>query len=222
MTAGQTPRRAGRGAEGWEAKTLRALAYPANIVLGGLAATLLAIPVVTALPAAVALARALHAWRVDGDDAVFTNTFREFGATWRRTLPTGAVTAGAGALLLVDALFLVSRLGTPDAGFAVLAAAAALPVAVVLVLAFLAIPVAAARHRDADAATWRREAARLVVLQPVRSAVVLVLSTGLVATCMLLPTMLPFLAFSVPGYLALATWQTEGGASGGGPQDATE
>lgn len=210
VAARPAPRREGRGPGSWEAKTLRALSYPANIVLGGFAASILALGVVTALPAAVALARALRAWREDDDDdAVFTNTFREFGATWRRTLPTGAVMAGISAVLLINALFLLSRLGTASAGPAILAAAAALPVAAVAALAFLAIPVTAARQPDASAPEWRTDAARLVILHPARSLLVLILTMALLATCLLLPTILPFVAFSIPGYLALATWPSD-------------
>ena len=64
-----------RGAAGelpWETSVLGWLAYPANLAFAGIAAFVLALPLVTALSAAIAVGVALDRWR-DGDETgVFT------------------------------------------------------------------------------------------------------------------------------------------------------
>lgn len=200
MTARRAPR--------WEQKLLTALSYPANLALGGAAAFLLGLGVVTLLPALIALARALHSWRRDGDDAVFTNTFREFARTWRRSIGLGIVVGLSLMLLTVDALFLLAQLTTNSQSLAVAFAAAAIPVAAVLLLGLLAVPIAAARLPQARMREWLLVAGHLIAAQGLRSLFLLVLTLAFLATCLLLPTVLPFFGYSIPLYFALITWTT--------------
>ncbi len=92
-----------------------------------------------------------------------------------------------------------------------LLAAATLPVAVVAGLFLLAVPTAATLTPDGDARVWLRAAARLIFAAPVRSILCLAISVAFLLTCLLLPTILPFVGLSVPCYLALITWSPERG-----------
>lgn len=196
--------------KGWEQKVLGFLSYPANIVLGGLAAFLLALPVVTLMPAAIALARAFSSWRDTGNDEVFTNTFREFAATWRRSLGLGFVALVPLALLVGDILFLLARLADEGGNpLALLISAAFIPVAAVLCLMLLAIPVAAAHEREGSWRTWLRAAAVLVVMKPLNSFMVLLVLLTVLLVCIVFPTMIPFIGISAPIYLALVFWATQ-------------
>jgi uncharacterized membrane protein YesL len=199
------PPRTGRG---WEQRLLAAMAYPANLAFVGLAAVLLSLPVITILPASVAAARALRGWLREGDTAVFTATFREFGATWRRTLPLGVGSVAVVFLLLVDSVFLGRQL-SPAAGgagpVALVLAAATVPVALAVLLLLLALPVAAARSPSATRRQWLLEAGYLVARRPVQALLLLALVVSFGLTCYLLPTLVPFFALSLPVYLALVT-----------------
>lgn len=192
----------------WEQRLLALCAYPANIGLGGVAAFLLALPLVTLLPAAIALARAFALWRTNGDDAVFTNTFREFAATWRRSIGVGILAFVSVALLAVDGVFLTAQLSSGSASLAVLFAAAAIPVAIVVGMALLAIPVAAARNRDGSMREWLSLAGHLIAVMPLRSLFLLAFTVAFLVTCLLLPTVLPFVGVSVPIFFAIITWGT--------------
>ncbi|WP_418275364.1 hypothetical protein ACNHYB_10880 [Isoptericola jiangsuensis] len=202
MSTTSPPRRTG----GWEATTLRLLTYPANIVLGGLVAFVLAVPLVTLLPVAVALARALSVWHVQGDDAVVTSLLRELRATWRRTWRAGLVVGVAVALLVIDVLFLLSRFATSGAGLAALLVGAAVPVACALLLMLLLVPVSSSRDREGDLRSWAGHAATLVVGSPGRALLVLVLAAAVVGICVVLPTIGPFVLLSLPLDLAVRTW----------------
>lgn len=190
----------------WEHKLLALLGYPVNIALGGVAAFLLALPLITVLPAAVALSRALLRWRTDGDEAVFTNTFREFARTWRRTIPLGAAALLIVFVLALDTLFLLAKLTADPNGPALVLAAATLPVAILTGLFLLAVPTAAAQTPGATAGAWLRAATQLIFAAPIRSIVCLAIATACLMTCVLLPTILPFVGLSIPCYLALITW----------------
>lgn len=197
------PRRAPRS--GWEQTALRALAYPANLAFAGFAGFILALPLVTALPAAVAAARSMDGWLREDSTTVFTSTFREFAATWRRTLPLGVLTAVLVAILTVDVLFLWSQLATGTNGLALAMGAATVPVAISVALMLLALPVAASRNRDGTARQWLVEAAYLVTSRPLRATILLALSAAVTLTCVLIPTLVPFFWLSVPAYLALTS-----------------
>ncbi|RYV52122.1 hypothetical protein [Pengzhenrongella frigida] len=188
----------------WEQGLLAALAYPANLAFAGVATFLLALPLVTALPAAIAGARAMDGWLRHGDDTVFTATFREFAATWRRTLPLGALSLVVVALLGVDGAFLWSRL-VGGGSAALLLAAATIPVTVTVALVLLAVPVAATRSPDGSWRSWLVEAGYLVARRPARAGVLLLLTVAFALTCVLVPTVIPFFGLSVPVYLALVS-----------------
>ena len=198
---------------GWEHSLMRLLAYPANLMFAGLAAFVLAIPLVTALPAAVAAARSMDGWLRNDSNTVFTSTFREFGATWRRTLLPGVVTVVLVAILVVDGLFLWSQVNQGTSGLGLAAGAASVPVAVAVALLLLAFPVAASRNRDGTTKQWLIEAAYLIISRPLRAATLLVLSIAIVFTCVLLPTIIPFFGISVPVYLALVSLSATTAAS---------
>ena len=181
------------------------MAYPANLAFAGLAAFLLALPLFTALGAAVAAGRSMDRWLRAGDDTVFTNTFREFAATWRRTLAPGIGAAAVVFVLSVDAVFLWRQLTGGTSPIALVLAAGTVPVAVTVALVLLAVPVAAARTPDASARAWLVEAGYLVARRPIRAAVLLVIAVAFALTCYLLPTAVPFFGLSVPVYLALVS-----------------
>jgi uncharacterized membrane protein YesL len=181
------------------------MAYPANLAFAGLAAFLLALPLVTALGATVAAARSMGRWLREGDDAVFTATFREFAATWRRTLAPGVAAVAVVVMLSVDAVFLWRQLTGGTSPIALLLAAGTVPVAVAVALVLLALPVAAARAPDASAKAWLMEAGYLIARRPMRAAILLVITVAFALTCYLLPTAVPFFGLSVPVYLALVS-----------------
>ncbi len=217
MSAVTTRRR-----RGWEQRLLAAMAYPANLALGGVAAFILALPVITAVPAVVALGRAYGSWLREGDDAVFTGTFREFAATWRRTLPLGVAGAVVVALLVVNATFLLDRLDAGPDPLALVLAPATAVVGAAVTLLLLGLPVAAHRSRDADVKHWLAESGYLVARRPVRALALLAIVAAFVFTCGLLPTIVPFLGLSLPVYLAhVSLGQGDGagpGRGGTGPE----
>lgn len=195
-------RPSGRGAgagPGWEGAALRWLAYPANLAFAGIAGFVIALGVVTWLCAAVALVRALQRWLEDDLDTVFTTTFRELAATWRRTLPLSIAATVVVALVVADVVFLVTR----SSPWAVLLLAALVPLAALGALMVAHLPAAAALARDGSARQWLRLALGLVVTAPARSAGVLVVLVTWVALCTVLPTLVPVLGLSVPGLAAL-------------------
>ncbi|CAM3490137.1 DUF624 domain-containing protein [Occultella aeris] len=220
MSAVTTRRR-----RGWEQRLLAAMAYPANLALGGVAAFLLALPLVTAVPAVIALGRAYGTWLREGDDAVFTGTFTEFARTWRRTLPLGVVGAVAAAVLIVNAQFLLARLQAGPDPFALVLVPATVVVGSAILLLLLGLPVAAARSRDAGPKRWLVEAGYLVARRPVRALALLLIVAAFAFTCGLLPTIVPFLGLSVPVYLAhvsLGHGDRTGVTDGAGTPDAPD
>lgn len=198
-----TQRRA--AGHGWEQTALRVLAYPANLAFAGVAGLLLALPLVTALPAAIAVGRSLDGWLREDSTTVFTSTFREFAATWRRTLPLGALGAVVVGFLVFDGWFLWAQVTSGTSGLALAIGAASVPVAISVALMLLALPVAASRNRDGTAKEWLIEAGYLVTTRPLRATILLVLAVAVLVTLVLVPTVLPFFGFSVPVYLALTS-----------------
>lgn len=181
------------------------MAYPANLAFAGLAAFVLALPLVTALGAAVAAARSIDRWQREDNDSVFTTTFREFAATWRRTLVPGVGALAVVVVLLGDALFLWRQVNGDTSPMALLLAAATIPLDIAVALLLLAFPVAAARAPDDDTKAWLIGAGYLVARRPVRASMLLVIVMAFTLTCYLLPTVVPFFALSVPVYLALVS-----------------
>jgi uncharacterized membrane protein YesL len=191
----------GRRRRRWEQRTLAFLAYPANLALAGVAAFLLALPVVTWLAACIAVGRALHAWLAEDDHRAFVGTFREFAATWRRSLPASVAATFVVAVLATNVLFL----GSQDTPVAFLFGMATIPVAAAVALVVLMLPAAAAWHRDASMGDWLRTAAGLAVARPLGSLVLLVIVTAFGLTCVVLPTIVPFFGISLPVWLGLVT-----------------
>lgn len=194
-----------RAPRGWEGRVLGALVHPMNIAAAGLAAAVLSLGVVTAIPAAIAASRAMQRWLAGDDQAVFTGVFREFAATWRRSLPLGVAAVLVGAVLIVDVAFLMDQLAH-GSGVAIALLAATVPVAIALGLLALALPVSAALHRDASARDWFFGAGALVARRPFTAILLLIAVVTFGLCCYLFPTLLPFFGMSLPAYLALLVW----------------
>ncbi|NED94314.1 hypothetical protein G1H11_03210 [Phytoactinopolyspora alkaliphila] len=186
---------------GWEQKALAGLSYPANLAFTGVAAFVLALGVVTWLSAAIAAGRALHRWQSDGDDRTFTGTFREFAATWRRTLPASIAATAMATMIALNLIFLGSR----EAPVAFLFGMATIPLAATLLLVVLMLPAAASADRDATMRVWLRGAVVLAAQRPLASLVLLAIVVAFGLTCVLLPTIVPFLGISLPVWLGLTT-----------------
>lgn len=170
-----------------------------------MAGFLLALPLVTALPAAVAVGRSLDGWLREDSTTVFTSTFREFAVTWRRTLPLGAIVVVVVGFLAFDGWFLWAQVTGGTSGLAVAIGAASVPVAISVALMLLALPAAASRNRDGTAKEWLIEAGYLVTTRPLRAMILLALTIAALLTLALVPTVIPFFGFSVPVYLSLTS-----------------
>lgn len=186
---------------GWESVLLAAMVYPANLAFAGLAAFLLAIPVVTWLAAAIAAGRAMHRWLADDDDRVFTNTFAEFRLVWRRTLPASLIATVYLVVLIVNIVFL----GDQQSTVAWLFGMATLPVTAAFVLIVVLLPAAAGLDRDGTVRDWLRASVSTAAHRPLASIALVVLVIAFALTCVLLPTIAPFFGLSVPAWLGLTT-----------------
>lgn len=194
-TARSKPRRR------WEHRLLAILAYPANLAFAGVAAFVLTVPIVTWLSAWIAAGRALHGWLVDEEDQVFTQTFREFAQTWRRTLPASMLATAVAGVLATNVLFL----GQQDSPVAFVLGMATIPVASALALIALMLPAAAASDHDGTMRGWSRAAARAAAARPLGSLVLLAIVAAFGLTCVVLPTIVPFFGASLPVWLGLVT-----------------
>jgi uncharacterized membrane protein YesL len=190
---------------GWEGRLLGALVHPMNIAAAGLAAAVLSLGVVTAVPAVIAAGRSMRRWLAGEDDAVFTGVFREFAASWRRSLPLGVGAVAVVAMLVVDVAFLTAQLEQGSA-IAIALLAATVPVALALGLLLLALPASAALQPDASARAWLVGAGALVARRPFTALLLLLGVATFALLCYLFPTLLPFLGLSLPAYLALLVW----------------
>jgi uncharacterized membrane protein YesL len=101
-------RRAGE-ARGWAAAALRGLEWVAYPALGGAAFCLLALGILTWLPALAAAAAALQRWRRDGDTRVFTGVLTAFPGYWRTLWRHALVATAVPAAMLVAIVFLAGR-----------------------------------------------------------------------------------------------------------------
>jgi len=194
---------------GWEGRLLGVLVHPMNVAAAGLAAAVLSLGVVTAVPAVIAASRSMRRW-LDGEEhAVFTGVFREFAATWRRSLPLGVGVVVVMAMLVVDIAFLTAQLEQGSAIATALLAATA-PVALALGLLLLALPASAALQPDASARAWLVGAGALVARRPFTALLLLIGEVTFALLCYLFPTLLPFFGASLPAYLALLVWRRAG------------
>ncbi|MYW66923.1 hypothetical protein GTY65_23050 [Streptomyces sp. SID8379] len=187
------------------------LEYVAQPAAAGAAFTLLALGVVTWLPALAALAFALRAWRSDGDTRSFTGTFAAFPRYWRALWRHSAPTAAATLILVANCAFLSGR-SSPYA-FVLLAAQAGLGAC--LFVHCTALAAHAALAPDDDVSTWHRRALALAFASPARGTALL--GAAVSAVVLTLPVPLGPLLFgpSVPVLLALhfAAPQPEGTSS---------
>ena len=183
----------------WETATLAWLAYPANLALAGLAAFVLALPLVTALSAATAAGVALDRWRAGDDSGVLVGTFRAWRATWRRTLGLSVLAAALSTVIVLNSLFLLSR----ESPLAIVMLGALVPVALVVLLMLVHFPAAVAGDPEGAAKAWLRTSFVLSLVRPLRALAVCVVVVTWGAFCLLLPTVIPFLGISVPVFVGL-------------------
>jgi uncharacterized membrane protein YesL len=140
-------------AQGWAGAALRGLEWVAYPALAGAAFCLLAVGVVTWLPALAALAAALQRWRSDGDTRCFTGVLTAFPTYWRAMWRHALVSTAAPAAMVVAIAFLAGRpepLAIPLLAVQVggLAAFAVYHLALAVV----------AGHDTAEPASWRARA----------------------------------------------------------------
>jgi hypothetical protein len=147
---------------------LRYLEWVANPALAGAAFCLLALGVVTWLPALAALATALQRWRRDGDTRCFTGVLAAFPAYWRVLWRHALVATAAPAAALVAILFLAGR---PEP-FAIPLLAVQVGGLAAFAVYHLALAVVAG-HDPAAPATWRSRALVLGFGSPRRGLVLL-------------------------------------------------
>jgi len=98
-----------REARGWAGAALRGLEFVAYPALAGAAFCLLALGVVTWLPALAAVASALHRWRRDGDTRCFTGVLTAFPGYWRALWRHALVAALVPPAVLAAIVFLAGR-----------------------------------------------------------------------------------------------------------------
>ncbi|MEU3143988.1 MULTISPECIES: hypothetical protein [unclassified Streptomyces] len=185
--------------KGWERGALRAMEFVAQPALAGAAFCLLALGVVTWLPALAAAAVALQDWRGDGGGRPFTKTLRAFPRCWRVLWKDALAASALIALLATNSLFLLGR-ASP-------AAWTLLPVQLALLaaLAVYALSLAASAAVGTEDG-FRRRAAVLAFASPRRSLVLLL------ALVLVPPAMLPvpfgplLLGPTVPLLLALSLY----------------
>ncbi|MCL2552838.1 MAG: hypothetical protein FWE75_11925 [Actinomycetia bacterium] len=161
--------------DGWERKALRAAEFVAYPALAGAAFCVLALGVVTWLPALAAAAHALQDWRSEGSGRPFTATLRAFPGYWRRLRRESLAGTAVLVVCAADAAFLLEHRGP---------ALALLPVQVVLLAAAvvygLALATVAAVEPDAGSGQLRRAAAVFAFGSPRRTL-------GLAAAAVVLP-----------------------------------
>jgi uncharacterized membrane protein YesL len=160
-------RRPGEGT-GWAGAALRGLDFVAYPALAGAAFLLLALGVVTWLPALAALASALHRWRRDGDTRCFTGVFVAFPGYWRAMWRHALVATVVPVAMLAAIGFLAGR---PEPASIPLIAVQVGGLAAFAVY-HLALAVVAG-HDPAARATWQARALVLAFGSPRRGLVLL-------------------------------------------------
>ncbi|MFI6902967.1 hypothetical protein ACIBKY_17020 [Nonomuraea sp. NPDC050394] len=140
----------------WDQAMVRWLGYATVPAFAGAGFCLLALGVVTWLPALAAAAAALRAWREEGEHRVFTGVLRAFPGYLRPLLPHALASTAAMALLGANVLFLLRRPGEL-AGPLLWGQLGVLAVALVY---HVHLAVAAARAPGAGARAWALTALR--------------------------------------------------------------
>ncbi|WP_028646689.1 hypothetical protein [Nocardiopsis sp. CNT312] len=155
--------------KGWERGALRAMEFVAQPALAGAAFCLLALGVITWLPALAAAGSALQDWRSEGDGRSFTGTLRAFPRLWRALWREGLVATAVLAVLTLNCLFLLdTRSATGLLLFPV-------QVGLMAATAVYALSLAAVCAVGTDAAP-RRGAAVLAFGSPRRTVVLLLVA----------------------------------------------
>lgn len=140
----------------WEGRALRWLEWIANPALAGLAFCLLCVGVITWLPALAATAYALHRWRTDDEQQVFSTVLDSFGRYWPALWRHSLVSTLAAAVLAANLIFLAGQ--TSALAFGLFAIQ--LGIAAAMVPYHLALAAVAARSPDRPTG-WRRSAVLL-------------------------------------------------------------
>ncbi|GAA4209212.1 hypothetical protein [Actinocatenispora rupis] len=164
------------GGRRWSGRLLRGLEFVAYPATAGAAGALLAVGIVTWLPALAATARGLQDWRTDGETRLFRAVLRAFARYRRTLLPHSATGLAAAVLLAANLYFLSGRTGL--AAFALFFGQVG--ILALFVLYHLAVAVCAARDPDGTPARWRRAALAFAFGAPSRGL-------GLLATAAAAP-----------------------------------
>lgn len=184
---------------GWPTllRRLEFVAYPAA---AGAAFTLLALGVVTWLPALAAMGRALQRWRVDGDSRCFANTFAPFGGYWRALWLHGLLSTAAAVVLVANTLHLLGR--SESWTFPLLAAQVG--IAAAFVIHHVALAAVAGRDPDDGVRSWSAGALALGFGSPARGTALLGAAVSAVLLSLVVPLEPLLLGPSVPVLLALS------------------
>lgn len=167
----------------WSGRLLRGLEYVAYPAAAGAAGTVLALGIVTWLPALASTARGLQDWRTDGETRLFRAVLRAFPRYRRALLPHSAAGVAVAVLLAANLYFLSGRTGL--AAFALFAGQVG--IVALLVLYHLAVAVCAARTPGGSAAGWRREALAFAFGAPSRGLGLLATAVAATILSVVLP-----------------------------------
>ncbi|MET7536794.1 DUF624 domain-containing protein [Streptomyces sp. NPDC055059] len=187
----------GRFADRGLLRRLEFVAYPAA---AGAAFAVLALGVVTWLPALAALARALQRWRTDGDSRVFSGVLRAFPHYWRSLWRHGLLSTGVVALLAVNTLYLLGS----SSPYAFVLLAAQVGIAAAVVVHHTALAACAGIAPKASVGSWTRGALALSFGSPARGTALLGAAVSAVLLSLVVPLGPLLLGPSVPVLLALA------------------
>ncbi|GAA1369391.1 DUF624 domain-containing protein [Streptomyces beijiangensis] len=178
-------------------RRLEFLAYPAA---AGAAFTVLALGVVTWLPALAAMACALQRWRAEDDSRCFTGVFEAFPRYWRALWKHSLLSTAAAAVLVANIVYLLGS--SHPIAFVALAAQAG--IAAALVIHHVALAAQAGQSPNGSVASWTRGALALGFGSPARGTALL----GAVVSAVLLSAVVPLgpllLGPSIPVVLALS------------------
>ena len=157
---------------------LRALEYPTNLALSNLAWVVLALPVLTLLPALVALATALDRWLRHDEQRPFLGTFAAFLPALRRLWALSLVAVVLGGAMVVNLAFLASREGN----VAVLLTGLQVPFALAYLAVLTALVPLAVTRPELGQVELLRVSALTAAAHPLRTA----LLVAAVAACSVL------------------------------------
>ncbi|MFB7364110.1 hypothetical protein [Streptomyces hydrogenans] len=183
----------------WNA-LLRLLEYVAYPAAAGAAFTLLALGVVTWLPALAAVGGALQRWRTTGDSRCFTGVLTAFPRYWRALWRYSCAGAAASVLLAANAWYLL-HVASP---LSMVLLAAQAGIAAALVILAVAVAAQAGRAPEAGARAWLRDGFALGFGSPARGTALLGAAVSAVLVSLVVPLGPLLLGPSVPVLLALS------------------